>query len=187
LIDSGTKTWGRYLIFRYRLTRPLARWGWERTIRNQLYSSTWNFLRGRQRPWREPQSGWRNLEGINRAAAREVRIGITDKRIPMLCTGAFQTLGGIRQAIVSGDCDAVTMVRPLLANPELPRQILEAEAGGLDDFAAEEPCSLCNRCLLAAPEFPVGCLDDRRYERRHPDRVKRYDAMIANLFQLYRP
>jgi 2,4-dienoyl-CoA reductase-like NADH-dependent reductase (Old Yellow Enzyme family) len=126
----------------------------------------------------------RNVDGD---APRLVRVGLTDKRIPVLCTGAFQTLAGIRQAIVSGDCDAVTMVRPLLANPELPRQILEAEASALDDFAAEEPCSLCNRCLLAAPEFPVGCLDDRRYERRHPDRVKRYDAMIADLFQLYRP
>jgi len=187
LIDSGTRTWGRYLIFRYRLTRPLARWGWERTIRDKLYSGMWNFLRGRQRPLREPQSGWRNLEGINRAAAREIRIGLTDKRIAVLCTGAFQSLAGIRQAIVSGDCDAVTMVRPLLANPELPRQILEAEASGLDDFVAEEPCSLCNRCLLAAPEFPVGCLDDRRYERRYLDPVKRYDAMIADLFRLYRP
>jgi hypothetical protein len=29
-----------------------------------------------------------------------------------------------------------------------------------------EPCSLCNRCLLAAPEFPVGCLDERRCEAR---------------------
>jgi 2,4-dienoyl-CoA reductase (NADPH2) len=186
LIDSGTKTWRAYLIFRYRLTRPLARWGWERTIRDKLYSSTWNCLIGRQRPWRELESGWRNVEGINRPAAREIRAAIADKGIPVLCTGAFQTLRGIRDAIASGDCDAVTMVRPLLANPDLPKLILKAEADGEHDFAAKEPCSLCNRCLLAAPEFPVGCLDDRRYERRFHDPVKRYDAMIRDLFALYK-
>lgn len=185
LIDSGTRTWRSYLMFRYRLTRQLARWAWERTIRNQLYDGFLNFLIGRQRPWREPLSGWRNLEGLNRSAAREIRTAISNKK-PVLCTGAFQTLRGIREAIASGDCDAVTMVRPLIANPDLPKAILRAEAQGADDFAAEEPCSLCNRCLLAAPEFPVGCLDDRRYEQRIPDPVKRYDAMIKDLFDLYR-
>ena len=101
----------------------------------------------------------------------------------MLCAGAFQTLRGIRDAIAGQDCDAVTMVRPLLANPKLPNKILAAEAAGRADYEADEPCSLCNRCLLAAPEFPVGCLDDRRYER-YPQGPKRYDAMINALFDL---
>ena len=85
-----------------------------------------------------------------------------------------------------GACDAVTMVRPLLANPELPKEILAAEQAGRDDYEAEEPCSLCNRCLLAAPKFPVGCLDERRYEKRYPDPEERYDAMMNDLFDLYR-
>jgi len=92
----------------------------------------------------------------------------------------------MREAIGGGDCDAVTMVRPLLANPNLPNDILAAEAAGKEVYEAEEPCSLCNRCLLAAPEFPVGCLDDRRFEQRYPDRAERYDAMIRELFALYR-
>jgi len=186
LIDSGTKTSMRYLMFRYRLLRAIARIGWERTIRKELYSSGLDFFRGRQRPRKGPGSAARNLEGINRTAAREIRTNITDKSIPVLCTGAFQSLSGIRDAIESGDCDAVTMVRPLLANPDLPKHILAAEAAGEANYEADEPCSLCNRCLLAAPEFPVGCLDDRRYEQRHQDPFKRYDAMIKDLFALYK-
>jgi 2,4-dienoyl-CoA reductase (NADPH2) len=78
------------------------------------------------------------------------------------------------------------MVRPLLANPDLPAKILAAEDRGETDYEAAEPCSLCNRCLLAAAEFPVGCLDDRRFEQRYPDPQARYDAMIEELFDLYR-
>jgi 2,4-dienoyl-CoA reductase-like NADH-dependent reductase (Old Yellow Enzyme family) len=186
LIDSGKATWRNYLIFRYRLLRPLARWGWERTLRQKLYSSPLDFVLGRSPPRKGPTAGWRNVEGINRAAAREIRIAISDKTIPVLCTGAFQTLAGIRDALSTGVCDAVTMVRPLLANPDLPAEILAAEERGEANYEAEEPCSLCNRCLLAAPEFPVGCLDDRRFQQRYPEPQARYDAMIGELFDLYR-
>src|SRR5262249_20349607 len=124
--------------------------------------------------------------GINRKAARGIRTAISDKNIKVLCTGAFQTLGGIRDAIMSGDCDAVSMVRPLLANRDLPIRILKAEAAGELEYEAEEPCSLCNRCLLAAPEFPVGCLDERRYQRRFPDPAACHDEMIKELFALYK-
>jgi 2,4-dienoyl-CoA reductase-like NADH-dependent reductase (Old Yellow Enzyme family) len=185
LIDSGAKTWLRYLTFRYRFLRPFARLFWERTIRKELYASELDFLLGRKRPRKGNGSAARNLEGINRKAAHEIRNAISDKNVKVLCTGAFQTLGGIRDAITSGDCDAVTMVRPLLANPDLPMQILKAEADGEPDYEADEPCSLCNRCLLAAPEFPVGCLDERRYRARFPDPAACYDEMIKELFALY--
>jgi 2,4-dienoyl-CoA reductase (NADPH2) len=186
LIDSGTKTWLNYLVFRYGALRPLARLAWERTLRDKLYATRSDFLFGRQRPRKGREAGWRRLEGINRPAAREIRATVSGYRIPVLCTGAFQTLAGIREAVSSGDCDAVTMVRPLLANPNLPNEILQAERNGAGDYEAEEPCSLCNRCLLAAPEFPVGCLDDRRLEQSYPDPEQRYDAMIRGIFALYR-
>jgi hypothetical protein len=186
LIDSGETTWRNYLIFRYRFLRPVARLGWERTLRQKLYLSLLDFLLGRVPSTKGRTAGWRNLEGINRAAAHEIRTAISDKTIPVLCTGAFQTLAGIQNAISSGDCDAVTMVRPQLANPDLPAEILAAEARGETDYEAAERCSLCNRCLLAAPEFPVGCLDDRRFEQRYTDPQARYNAMIEELFDLYR-
>jgi 2,4-dienoyl-CoA reductase (NADPH2) len=72
LIDSGTKTWKRYLVFRYRPLRALARMAWERTIRRELYSSGFDFFLGRQRPRKGPGSAAHNLEGVNRGAAREI-------------------------------------------------------------------------------------------------------------------
>jgi 2,4-dienoyl-CoA reductase-like NADH-dependent reductase (Old Yellow Enzyme family) len=159
---------------------------WERTKRRELYETIFDYVRGRPRPRTGPYSAAHLLEGLNRSAAHAIRYAIKDPSIKILCTGAFQTLQGIRQAITAGDCDAVTMARPLLANPDLPCEILAAEAAGRDDYQAKEPCSLCNRCLLAAPEFPVGCLDDRRYVARYSDPSTRYDAMIHDLFALYR-
>jgi 2,4-dienoyl-CoA reductase-like NADH-dependent reductase (Old Yellow Enzyme family) len=184
LIDSGTKTWRRYLMFRYRTLHPLARLGWERTVRQKLYASTLDYLRGKQKPRNGPDAAFRSMEGLNRPASRAIRSAVSKHGIQVLCTGAFQTLAGIRAAIASGDCDAVTMVRPLLANPSLPAKILAAEEVGAEDYVPNEPCSLCNRCLLAAPEFPVGCLDDRRFEGQPFS--SRYDAMISKLFELYR-
>jgi 2,4-dienoyl-CoA reductase-like NADH-dependent reductase (Old Yellow Enzyme family) len=128
LIDSGTRTWRRYLVFRYGALRPLARLAWERTVRQKLYANTLDFLRGRQKPRKGPGAAFRCMEGLNRHASRCIRSAVSGNGIKVLCTGAFQTLGGIREAIASEDCDAVTMVRPLLANPSLPAKILEAEA-----------------------------------------------------------
>ncbi|WP_051334814.1 NADH:flavin oxidoreductase [Bradyrhizobium sp. Ai1a-2] len=186
LIDSGTKTWLTYLAFRYRPTRAIARMLWERTNRHHLYDNLFDFVRGRPRPRTGKKSAARSLEGVNSEAAHAIRTAITDPAIKVLCTGAFQTLGGIRRVILNGDCDAVTMVRPLIANPCLPLFILKAEEDGLTDYESPEPCSLCNRCLLAAPEFPVGCLDERRYEARFPDPIERYEEMMRQLFSLYK-
>jgi 2,4-dienoyl-CoA reductase-like NADH-dependent reductase (Old Yellow Enzyme family) len=186
LIDSGTKTWRRYLVFRYGALRPLARLAWEHTLWQNLYASKFDFLRGKQKSRKGSDAAFRSVQGLNRSAAREIRTAIGKNGVKVLCTGAFQTLAGIRAAIKSGDCDAVTMVRPLLANPSLPAGILQAEKQGREDYEALEPCSLCNRCLLAAPEFPVGCLDERRFEKHFPnDYAARYDAMIKELFRLY--
>ena len=43
------------------------------------------------------------------------------------------------------DCDAVTIARPLLANPDLPNQIRRAVDENRYDVPAK-PCTLCNRC-----------------------------------------
>jgi 2,4-dienoyl-CoA reductase (NADPH2) len=123
------------------------------------------------------------LEGINLEAAKAVKSSI---KIPVLCTGAFQSLEGINGAISRGDCDAVTMARPLLANPGLPNRLLEAARKNEQSFRAEEPCTLCNRCLFAVLEHPLGCYDESRYLKTHPDPIERYDYMMAQVFKLYR-
>ena len=40
--------------------------------------------------------------------------------MPVICAGGFQTQSVIARAIEGGDCDAVSMARPLLANNDLP-------------------------------------------------------------------
>ena len=46
--------------------------------------------------------------------------------MPVICTGGFQTASVIRKAIADGQCDAVSMARPLVANNDLVKQF----AGG---------------------------------------------------------
>jgi 2,4-dienoyl-CoA reductase-like NADH-dependent reductase (Old Yellow Enzyme family) len=123
------------------------------------------------------------LEGINLEAAKAIKSSI---KIPVLCTGAFQSLEGIEGAIRRGECDAVTMARPLLANPTLPNQLQAAVERKDWSFRPEEPCTLCNRCLFAVLEHPLGCYDESRYLKTHPDPIERYDYMMDQVFKFYR-
>lgn len=180
LANSGDYTFPLFLAMRFGWGRGLIRLVWERTLRRRLYRHFPDYLRGRARDDDEP--AWRLLEGINRSAAREIKSNVS---IPVLCTGSFQSREGIEQAIDSGDCDAVTIARPLLANPNLPNEIRAAVAAGDRRYRPERPCTLCNRCLLAVVEHPLGCYDDSRYAPDHPDPDDRYDAMIAGVMRLY--
>jgi len=168
--DSGSYTLALYLAFRF--FGRAVRMVWERSLRHQLYRNFGDYVRGRQRT--EPPA-WALIEGLNRTAAREIKRNIG---IPVLCTGAFQSRRGIEAAIGQGDCDAVTIARPLVANPTLPKMLKKAIDEGVEDWHPERPCSLCNRCLLAVLEHPFGCYDERRY----PD----YDTMIADVMKIYR-
>jgi 2,4-dienoyl-CoA reductase-like NADH-dependent reductase (Old Yellow Enzyme family) len=170
MIDSGRYTFALYLMFKFRLTRPAVRMVWERTLRRRLYRTLGDFILGRPRAPTEP--AWQLLEGVSRDAAREIKKAV---RIPVLCTGAFQSRRGIEDALRE-DCDAVTIARPLLANPDLPNQIRAAVEKGRHDVP-ENPCTLCNRCLLAVVEHPLGCYDESRYPS--------YDAMIKAVRNIY--
>ena len=170
LIDSGRYTFLLYLLFKSRLTRPLVRMVWERTLRRSLYRTFGDFVAGR--PRQQPEPAWKLIEGVNREAAREIRKAVG---IPVLCAGAFQSRLGIEDALRE-DCDAVTMARPLLANPDLPHQLRAAVESNRYDVPAR-PCSLCNRCLLAVLEHPLGCYDERRYAD--------YDDMIRHVRKIY--
>jgi 2,4-dienoyl-CoA reductase-like NADH-dependent reductase (Old Yellow Enzyme family) len=165
LIDSGRYTFPLYLAFKFRLTRPLVRMVWERTLRRLLYRTFGDFVMNRPRT--PPEPAWKLIEGINRTAAREIKKAVS---IPVLCTGAFQSKVGIEAALRDGDCDAVTMARPLLANPDLPNLLR-------DDKVPDKPCTLCNRCLLAVLEHPLGCYDESRSAS--------YDDMIAKVRKIY--
>jgi len=144
LISSGSRTFRNYLMFR---TWPLNkgfRWWWERPGRKH------------------------GIEGINLPEARAVKQAVG---IPVLVTGGFQTASVIAGAIERGDCDAVTIARPLIANPELVNMF----AQGLD--RAPRPCTYCNKCLFTFLEHPLGCYDERRYESR--------EQMIREVLSVY--
>ena len=119
------------------------------------------------RRWSRPPD---TVEGFNLPDARRIRETVS---IPVLCTGGFQTASVIRDAIERGDCDAVTIARPLVANNDLPR-MFEA---GLDQ--APRPCSFCNKCLFNVLENPLGCYDERRFDSR--------EQMLAEILSVYDP
>jgi tRNA-dihydrouridine synthase len=93
--------------------------------------------------------------------------------IPVLCTGGFQTLSVVEGALERGDCDAVTIARSLLANPDLP----ELWRAGHD--RPPRPCSYCNKCLFNLLENPIGCYDERRYASR--------EEMLAEIYSVFDP
>lgn len=52
--------------------------------------------------------------------ARQVKARVP---IPVMVTGGFRTAVGIKAAVESGDVDLVGLARPLILNPDLPRQL----------------------------------------------------------------
>ena len=84
-------------------------------FRNFVLYRIWPVNRFMQRRWQRPLDG---VEGALIEDARAIRAAVS---VPVLCTGGFQTASVIRDALESGACDAVTIARPLVANPDLPR------------------------------------------------------------------
>jgi 2,4-dienoyl-CoA reductase (NADPH2) len=146
MLSSGLYTFQRYLFFRYRPLRPLFRMFWQR---KKLAS----------------------FEGVNLDAAREIRRHV---KVPVICTGGFQTASFIRAAIADGACDAVSIARPLIANPDLPLVF----AAGKD--RPDNPCTYCNKCLVNAVKNPLGCYELSRFAGDH-------DRMIAEVMSVYDP
>jgi 2,4-dienoyl-CoA reductase (NADPH2) len=145
MISSGTHTWRNYNLIRVEPTASIFHHDW---IKN----------RGDV------------IEGLNLPDANAIKHAVT---IPVICTGGFQTASVIRHAIETGQCDAVSIARSLVANPDLVRQF----AAGADRPAI--PCTYCNKCLVNAVKNPLGCYDETRFAS--------HDAMIAEIYSVFRP
>jgi 2,4-dienoyl-CoA reductase-like NADH-dependent reductase (Old Yellow Enzyme family) len=145
MISSGTKTFRNFLLFRAWPTKQIFRRRWERATGDVI-------------------------EGINLPDARAIKKAVS---IPVLCTGGFQTASVIRRAINDGDCDAVTIARPLIANNDL----VEMFARGLD--RPPSPCTYCNKCLVNVVENPLGCYEESRYASR--------EEMVREIMSVYEP
>lgn len=164
MLHSGVRTRMNYWIFTH--------WPF-----NQLFRWWWNHRRG------VPFD--RIKEGLSLKEGTEIKKNV---KIPVMCTGGFQHASVIRKA-VSGPIDAVSIGRPLIANPDLPQLFRQgydwndaerAETDGLDwPIENRNPCSYCNRCLLNDLENPLGCYDERRFDS--------YVQMMERVMSVFRP
>ncbi|MBM2821898.1 MAG: oxidase [Thermoleophilia bacterium] len=136
-------------------------------FRNYLLFRLWPINRVMRRRWSRPLDA---VEGSLLPDAAAIKRAVS---IPVLCTGGFQTASVIGQALRDGDCDAVTIARPLVANNDL----VQLFAQGVD--RAPRPCSYCNKCLFNVLENPLGCYDERRYASR--------DEMIHEIYSVFDP
>lgn len=157
LIASGRRTFLNFLGFRYALTRLPVAWLWSKS-----------------QPFYRPDGTIDpdKLEGFAAPDAKAIKEAV---KIPVLLTGGFQTAHGIGRVLRGGVCDAVTIARPLLANPNLPRDL---EAGW--DGPRNPPCTYCNNCLLHVIENPLGCYDETRFEGRGGR-----DEMLREVFAIF--
>jgi 2,4-dienoyl-CoA reductase (NADPH2) len=146
MISSGERTFANFLLF-HGMSGALAR-------------SAWNRAAG---PADE-------IEGKNLPDARAIKAAVS---VPVICTGGFQTASVIAKAITAGDCDAVSIARPLIANNDLVRVFQRGED------RADKPCTYCNRCLVNVVENPLGCYDETRFPSR--------EAMVAQIMSVYSP
>jgi 2,4-dienoyl-CoA reductase-like NADH-dependent reductase (Old Yellow Enzyme family) len=147
LVSSGSHTLRNLLFFRGAITGPLFKHQW---------------LAAGVPPDR--------IEGLNLPEARTIKHAVT---VPVVCTGGFQTASIIRAAITLGDCDAVSIARPLVANNDLVKQF---EAG---KDRADRPCTYCNKCLVHVVEHPLGCYEESRFANR--------DEMMAQVMSVFSP
>jgi 2,4-dienoyl-CoA reductase-like NADH-dependent reductase (Old Yellow Enzyme family) len=145
MISGGDAAFRNYLMFR--TTPDLARREWQKTVP-------------------KPEE----IEGLNLPDARRVKEAVS---VPVICTGGFQTASFITAALERGDCDAVSIARPLIANNDL----VEIFRRGQD--RADRPCTYCNKCLVNVVENPLGCYEEERYPSR--------EAMIAEIMSVYKP
>lgn len=147
LVSSGDHTFRNFLFFRGKLTGEAFKQAW-------LSAGV-------------PAD---QIEGLTLPDARAIKQAVS---VPVLCTGGFQTASVIRDAINRGDCDAVSMARPLVANNDLVQQF----AAGRD--RAERPCTYCNKCLVHVVEHPIGCYEESRFSSR--------EEMLAEVMSVFHP
>lgn len=142
--------------------------GGDQAFRNYMLFRNFPALARRQ--WNDSAPPADRIEGLNLGDARRVKVAVN---VPVICTGGFQTASVIEAAISRGDCDVVSIARPLIANNDL----VETFRRGQD--RADRPCTYCNKCLANAIEHPLGCYDETRYPSR--------EAMLAEIMSVFTP
>ncbi|MDZ7638170.1 MAG: tRNA-dihydrouridine synthase [Bryobacterales bacterium] len=145
MVSSGSKTFRNFLLLRKDLT-------------GKLFRKRWLKERGDV------------IEGLNLPDAEAIRKAVS---IPIICTGGFQTASVIREAIQAKRCHAVSIARPLIANPDMPKMFEQGHN------QPPVPCTYCNKCLVNVVEHPLGCYEEARFTTR--------EAMLQDILSVYQP
>ena len=145
MLSSGRRTHRNHWIFRRWPLRNLFHWRWTRAHGGQI-------------------------EGINLPDSAAIKRAV---KVPVICTGGFQTASVIRESISGGQCDAVSIARSLIANNDL----VNLFADGHD--SPPKPCTYCNKCLVNAANNPLGCYDESRFDSR--------EEMIEEVMSVFEP
>jgi 2,4-dienoyl-CoA reductase (NADPH2) len=153
---SGTHGYLNYTLFHFPWLRWIFRLIWNRTKKKYPIEGVTAALcklvhdeavaRGEQRG--------------TTVTPEQIKAGILP-HIPILNTGGYQDGALIRKVISEGNCDAVAIARPLIANNDLVKTYFKQ---GKD--LPEKPCTFCNRCLLNALASPLACYDESRFSSR---------------------
>jgi len=151
MLSSGVHTHRNYRIFRSAILSRLFQYFWHRS--------------------QEPPD---RIEGALLTDARTIREAL-GSAVPIICTGGFQTGRVIADAIERGDCDAVSIARPLIANNDMVRHFERGE-----EIPAEKRCTYCNKCLLNTLENPLGCYEVSRFGGDE-------SAMLADVMSVFHP
>ena len=79
--------------------------------------------------------------------ARRVREAVP---VPVIVAGGLRSTQMMERTLADGDADFLALARPLIREPDLPRQVAEGRRGMVD-------CTSCNLCLVHQAEGGVRC------------------------------
>ncbi|TFW09273.1 NADH:flavin oxidoreductase [Oxalobacteraceae bacterium OM1] len=89
---------------------------------------------------------WPHSEGFNLAYAEQFKRAL---HIPVICVGGFSGPEAMAEAIDTGQCDAVSIARAMIADPYLVRHLRKQEPG--------PQCRFCSACLAHIGTRPLDC------------------------------
>jgi len=91
---------------------------------------------------------WPAQEGFNLGFARQFKQALS---VPVIAVGGFSSPQAIRQAVESGDVDAVSVARAMIADPFLYKHLREAVQG--------PQCDYCNQCVARGGRQGLTCFN----------------------------
>ena len=138
---EGTRVPMRFFMLRFAPFRRFTEWNW-----------------GRRMPYKRGRTLLpEKIEGMNQDDAAQIKKA---SGLPVICVGGWQTASRMREALLAGHCDIVSIARGLLANPDMVHRFAEGQN------APAKPCTYCNKCLVNALLQPLACWEESRFDSR---------------------